>query len=612
MIARLKKVSLRNWLVCVLACAGSSIGTQFAYAQTTSDERVNLEAATSSQQDVFVRFRVVQLNGTSLDLIKEHIPALASDADPQIPTPALLRKLQQEISGILATEGYFSPTVLFNKQTDDNRIDIQVDAGPRSHIKEVVMTLKGDLQDASVGDARKAQLREELIQSWELPKGETFRQSEWSRAKTLLLENLKSRLYAGASLIDSRANVDTETNLVTLELDIDSGPAFRFGVLQVTGLERYPRWLLDRFKPPKKGDEYSSVQLLEFQRALQNSAYFSSVVFNVEPDSTKADALPIEVALVEKQTRDFGWGGGYSSSTGFRTEITYRDRNVFDKVWDLRSAVRVEQKRQLSYAEIYLPPSDAHKLDSFGVLFDRLNNEGVLQTRSAIGVKRTTTQGSIEQRLGLNYTQEKVLVNDNTALESERKSRALVVSAGWVWRNVDDVFAPTKGQRAQVDFAFSEKSLISDQRFLRAYGKYQAWLPVAKRDQILFRAELGKVFSHGASGIPEDYLFRTGGSTTVRGYAYQSLGVRNGEAVVGGTTMLNTSIEYVHWNSETLGLAVFADAGDAGNLWREMRLKQAIGIGSRVKTPAGPIALDLAYGRQTRKFRLDFSIAIAF
>lgn len=583
-------------------------GIQQARAQD-----VGVETLSPTSQDVFVRFHVVQSSGSLSDLIKEHIPALASDADPQIPTPALLRKLHQEIAGILATEGYFSAKIQFNKVEKENRMDVLVDAGARSHIKEVIVNLIGALQEsAAAGDAQQIQLRDRLIQSWELPKGEAFRQDDWSRAKTLLLESLRSHLYAGASLIDSRANVDTETNLVTLELDIDSGAAFRFGDLEVSGLERYPRWLLDRFHPPKKGDAYSSAQLLEFQRALQNSAYFSSVIFNVEPDSSKAEALPIAVSLVEKQTRDFGWGGGYSSSTGFRTEVSYRDRNLLDKVWDLRSALRVEQKRQLAYADVYLPPSDAHKLDSFGVLMDRLNNEGVLQTRSAIGVKRSTTQGSIEQRLGVNFTQEKVLVNDNTALESERKSRALVVSAGWIWRDVDDVFAPTKGQRAQIDFAYSEKSLISDQRFLRTYGKYQVWVPVAKRDQLLFRVELGKVFSNGASGIPEDYLFRTGGSTTVRGYAYQSLGVKSGAAVIGGSTLFSSSIEYVHWNTETLGLAIFADAGDAGNRWRDMRLKQAIGVGSRVKTPAGPIALDVAYGRQTRKFRLDFSIAIAF
>ena len=63
-------------------------------------------------------------------------------------------------------------------------------------------------------------------------------------------------------------------------------------------------------------------------------------------------------------------------------------------------------------------------------------------------MKRSITHGKVEQRLGLNYTQEKVVQNENNALELERKSRALVASIGWTWRDVDDVFAPRKGQRA--------------------------------------------------------------------------------------------------------------------------------------------------------------------
>ncbi|MBY0574182.1 MAG: BamA/TamA family outer membrane protein, partial [Undibacterium sp.] len=59
-------------------------------------------------------------------------------------------------------------------------------------------------------------------------------------------------------------------------------------------------------------------------------------------------------------------------------------------------------------------------------------------------------------------------------------------------------------------------------------------------------------------------------------------------------------------------LAAFVDIGDAAKDWQAFRSKQGIGVGVRWKTPAGPIALDLAYGRQTQKMRLDFSIAIAF
>ncbi len=597
----------------VQAQSAAQTQPQSVVLNPTSTQELSPLAPLVKAEGIFARYYLGELRSSLADLLEEHVPVLSANAEPQIPTPSFLRKLQRDITEILATEGYFSPLIHFDKNADGSRVDIRVDTGLRTTIKSVTIHFTGALLlAAEAGDKEAIERREKLLKEWGLVQGKAFRQDDWSSAKTKLIENLRSYRYAGASLVDSRANIDTETYSANLELDVDSGAAFVIGDLMVTGLERYPLWLIDRFNPPKKGDVYSSVQLLEFQRALQNSAYFSTVAFNIDTDSTKADALPVEVSLTERKTRDIGFGTGYSSSTGFRTEISYRDRNLLGRVWDLRSALRLEQKRQLSYADVYLPPNDNNRLDSFGVLFDRSNLEGVLQTRSALGVKRSITHGMVEQRLGLNYTQEKVVQNENSAIELERKSRALVASVGWTWRDVDDVFAPRKGQRAQLDLAVSDKAIISDQRFVRVIGKYQYWWPVAQRDSILLRTEFGKVFSTSVAGIPEDYLFRTGGSTSVRGYAYQSLGVVDGDAVIGGRVMAASSIEYVHWRTDTLGVAAFVDVGDAARNWREFKVKQGWGLGARIKTPAGPIALDFAYGKQVKKFRLDFSIAIAF
>ncbi len=594
-------------------CGAAQMQTQ------SSTAVVSVSQVSSPVQDgqvgdgIFARYFLGKLASPLASLLEEHIPVLATNAEPQIPTPGFLRKLHRDIDEILATEGYFSTQIRFDKNVDGTRVDIQVEPGSPTTIKSVNINFTGALSMAvDANDAEAIARRDKLMHEWGLPQGKIFRQDDWARAKTMLMENLRSYRYAGASLVDSRANIDVDTQSASLDLDVDSGSSFVIGDLVITGLERYPLWLIDRFNPPKKGEVYSGARLIEFQRALQNSAYFSTVAFNIDTDGTKADALPIEVSLVEKQTRDVGLGTGYSSSTGFRTELSYRDRNVFGRVWDLRSALRLEQKRQLSYADIYLPPNDNNRLDSFGVLFDRSNLEGILHTSSALGVKRSITHGMVEQRFGLNYLQEKVIQNEHTALESERKSRAFVASIGWTWRDVDDVFAPREGQRAQLDLALSDKAIISDQRFVRLYGKYQRWWPIAQKDSVLFRTEFGKVFSTSVEGIPEDYLFRTGGSTSIRGYAYRSLGVVSGNAVIGGGVMAASSLEYVHWRTDTLGVAAFVDIGDAARTWREFKVKQGLGVGARIKTPAGPIALDLAYGRQVKKFRLDFSIAIAF
>ena len=582
-------------------------------ADATSSTQERVEDASNFISPGQNKLKLSKLKGNLASLLEEHIPILSSSAESQFVNPSLLRKLQADIQSILSTEGYFSPHINFKKNSNGDFIDVSVDAGPQTLIKDVQMQFTGALADAvNAGNIAAIQKKKELEEAWLLPKGDAFRQSQWSEAKTQLIEALRANLYAGASLTASSANVDPETSTAVIELEIDSGAAFIFGDLQVTGLERYPTWLLDRFNPPKKGEPYSSARLLEFQRGLQNSAYFSTVIFNVEPDATKASALPIEVFLSERQTRDLGLSAGYSSNTGFRTEVTYRDRNILDRLWDLRSAVRLEQKQQLSYADIYLPPTDQHRLDSFGVLFDRSNIEGLLQTRAAFAVKRTTTNGSIEQTLGAKYSEEKAVQSIAPGVRDENKSQALVASIGWTWRAVDDLLAPRKGHRAQFETMVSNQAIISDQSFVRAYGKYQYWYPIGKQDSLLLRAELGKVFSGSGDGIPNGYLFRTGGSTSVRGYAYQSLGVKSGEAVLGGRIMGVASVEYVHWMGPTFGVAGFIDSGDAAADWKSFKAKQGIGLGARVKTLAGPIALDLAYGDKTKKFRLDFSIAIAF
>ncbi|MEB0232194.1 POTRA domain-containing protein, partial [Undibacterium sp. 10I3] len=507
----------------------------------TPSTDIDTKIAPDAEEEILVaksnlrRFQIGVAKGDWLALLTQHIPELSSDTDPQNVTPTLIRKLRQDIGNILATEGYFSPAITFDagkegqnggsffrggignlssnlsSNLSNNVIRVNIDAGPRTTIQQVDLQFSGALEDAAKqGKVDAVKRREELIADWRLPVGSVFRDEEWDKAKTDITESLRSNVYASASIINSNATMDADSQSGSLKVEIDSGPPFTLGEAVITGLQRYPPWLLDRYLPPKKGEPYSRSRLLEYQRALQNSAYFSAVAVSVDPDPSKADGVPVDVSVVERRPRDLAFGVGYSSNTGFRTEVSYRDRDLLDRAWDLRSAVRLEQRRQLAYADIYLPPRDNQFLDSFGVLLDKSNLAGLDQTRTAIGVKRTSTRGHLEQRLGLNLSREKVALDG----EPQSVSKALVSSVGWTWRDVDDSFAPRKGQILQLDFAVSEKALISDQRFIRTYAKYQQWIPVAKRDVLLLRAEIGQVLAPSIDGIPEDYLFRTGGSST--------------------------------------------------------------------------------------------------
>ena len=147
---------------------------------------------------------------------------------------------------------------------------------------------------------------------------------------------------------------------------------------------------------------------------------------------------------------------------------------------------------------------------------------------------------------------------------------------------------------------------------MKAYAQYQHWFTPTPKDQFIVRAEVGKTFAPSREGVPEDFLYRAGGTRSVRGYKYQSLGAQDGEAIVGGRYLATGTAEYVRWFSPKWGGALFADVGDAGDARGDLRANWGYGVGVRWRTPAGPLAVDLAYADRDQKARLVFSVAVAF
>jgi len=154
--------------------------------------------------------------------------------------------------------------------------------------------------------------------------------------------------------------------------------------------------------------------------------------------------------------------------------------------------------------------------------------------------------------------------------------------------------------------------IFSTRSFSRAVGSLSVFVPLGRRDDLALRSQLGTVFADTRQGIPSSFLFRTGGDQTVRGYAFESIGVRQGDAVVGGRYLAFGSVEYIRWIGDAWGLAAFVDAGDAWDESKAFKAAWGYGMGARFRTPIGPIRADLAFGERTGTVRLHLSIGFSF
>jgi translocation and assembly module TamA len=523
---------------------------------------------------------------------------------PYLPeeTPAP-RRLRAMLGEMLATEGYFSPG--FTLSRVDGARHVRIDPGPRTFVAGV---------DIAIDGPAGADAREALRADWRLPAGRPFRQRDWSEAKEQGLSRLLSVAHADARLVDSAARIDAEKHEAHLSVRYDAGPAYRFGALRVTGLNRYPASLVARYnRAVEAGKTYREEDLAALQSALLATPYFDAARVTLDRAGALAGAdgtlaAPVVVDVRERPAHRFSFGSGVSSNTGARVEANYRTPDFARRAWLLDSGLRIEQKQQVAYADVSLPPDERNRHHAFGAMADASDIERLRAERYAFGVRTIQQRGSIEQRLSLKWEQEWLRPEGG----EKSLSKALVPNVQWTWRRLDDPLDPRRGTVLQVEVGGGSRAFLSDQDFVRLHGRWLQYVPLGERDLLAVRVEAGATLAPSRDGIPQDYLFRAGGTGSVRGYSYQSLGVRDGAAIVGGRYLAVASVEATHWLSPAWGVAAFVDAGDATDQPGDIDLAAGYGLGVRWKSPAGPLGVDLAYGQRVGSLHVHFALAIPF
>ena len=537
---------------------------------------------------------------------------LTKDAD-EADEERELRRAERAVREALATEGYFDPKLRFEPLTADTgtRYRLIVDLGQLTRVTTADLRFTGAVTEPAFAE-HLAQLRA----AWPLKPGTPFRSADWEQAKLRLLASTEERHFAGARIVDSSARVEPETATASLVIEIDSGPAYTVGALQIEGLSRYEASLVERYNPFKPGDAYDRMKLTEFQQALQDTPFFAYAVATLQLTPEQPGGAPLKVVVRESRNRRVSTGLGYETNTGLYLEVAYRQNLLFGNPWVLQTGARIDQTGGYGYADVLLPPRPSGIQDSVGMLIEDSDIEDLRVRRWGVGAARARTVGpragnNVVTRWSVNYEHE----NRRTPTTDWQQINSLSTTYSWVRRRVDNLIDPRSGNVIRLEGTVGASGTSLSDAFLRGYGRIQQYFPIGERDVLVLRADLGYVEADSVSAVPTKFLFRTGGTTTVRGYDFESLGAKQGTAVVGGRALAVGSAEYVKWLSQyggNWGVAAFVDVGDAAEDWGSFDTAVGAGLGVRYRTPAGPLAVDVAYGAREKQVRLHFSVAIAF
>jgi translocation and assembly module TamA len=481
------------------------------------------------------------------------------------------------------------------------------------------------LEGAIAQDAQGQQQRQSVQDLWTLASGEPFSQAAWDNAKQQALKQLVAKRYATARLVSSQAEVHPDTSSVDLALQLDSGPAYQIGSLEVQGNQRYSREMVQRFARLQPGESYELSKLVEAQQRLTDSGYYDSAYLNLDTASDPAQAVvqaQVKEALMQKLV--FGVGASTDAGARWSAEHTYNQVPGID--WRAVNKIQVARDSKSFASDWTSQPNDGRWRWASSALFQHDTIGAIEVSTERYRAGRFTSATDLDQSYYLQYERTTAFYQ---ALNQSTVNAAASANYAFALRSFDSTPFPTSGWGLGGELSAGSILGAEQEPYARVLLRARAYQPLGLSESNLFlrqhagrmvyRAQAGAVVVNDATNVPFSQLFLTGGDTTVRGYKLDEIGVTRAGVLTAesGRFVATAGIEWqrpivrnglmTDWES-----AVFIDTGAVANRTEEFSFKVGLGVGARWKSPIGPLQIDVAYGVATEALRLHLNVGFVF
>jgi len=420
------------------------------------------------------------------------------------------------------------------------------------------------------------------------------------------------------------------------------------GEIRFEGLKRVHESLVRRRLRLRTGEPYSAMAVETARKDLLALGVFAAVSVRLGAAADAAGRVPVTFEMSERKRHAVGLNAAYSSDLGGSAGVTWSDRNVRGNAEQLNLSATVinlggTATTGLGYdiSAKYIIPEFAHRDQQLQLALGALRQslQAYDQTAATAGVTLSRKLSSIwTASIGLSAVHETIIQEDTTHVYT-----LFALPLGVLYDSTDlasPLLDPTHGLRGALSLAPTLSRGQPNSNFLIMQASIADYLDLGRllraapgRSVLALRVIAASAFGAGeveqivdghavlVPDLPPDQRFYAGGSGTVRGYRYQSVGPQFPDGnPVGGTAMTALNVEFRQRIAQSFGAAVFADAGEVtdkssplSGLFHSKRCSAStplqgttaeegtptcftvgVGAGARYYSPIGPLRLDFA------------------
>jgi translocation and assembly module TamA len=499
--------------------------------------------------------------------------------------PMYIRKAMQPY-------GFFNPIIRsYNKKIHRNwHMHFSVSPGVHSKITKINIKVIGQ------GATDNAFIKS--VKAYKAKQGKPFSLSEYNDGNDSLLVNASTLGYFSAKIVKSNMNINVINNSVKISVVLDTGKRYRFGP---TDFSKTPfnKKFLDKYIAYKEGQLYNSKKIQNTQNNYATSDYFDEVVVSPEIKKAIGNVAPIRVHLRMKPRSVYTFGLGYNTDTQIRGLAAFKYRWV--NSWGHYINARL-QGSFVDYnlsAGYHIPwPNPMKDLITFRGAMGRLD---IRRGKSKSYILSTIIQHNYtrwERSFSFNYLDE---AYDMYRLPRTR-AHLFYPDASVSYYSTKNHINPDTGVRFTADVSGTPSIFSSTSSFARLAIGSKAVLSFFKNEQLVGRLSYGRIYIHDINNLPMSLQFLIGGSQTVRGYSYQSIGP--------GHNMLYGTLEFRQRIWKGLYIAGFYDFGNVTDNRIFGNMRDSVGPSILYRSPVGIIQISIPWRLSAHHVRPRFVFSI--
>ena len=414
-------------------------------------------------------------------------------------------------------------------------------------------------------------------------------------AKDDVQRRMDRRSCRYGTVIEHTAIIDRTRKTADLLFTFKQGPEATLGAVHFTGQQTVNESYLQKTIPWKDGDCFRQSKVEDLRGTLFQSGLFSGVDIVMPKSPAKDGRVDMTVQVTERPHRSFNAGMTYYSDEGPGLSLGWKHRNllggaeVLDAVLKLSS---IEQSLQSTLTSPYFLRKDQKLLLNAGVKNEDTDAYESKSITTGASVSRALTR-RLSVSTGVNFTYSQI--TDNLTLED--KDFGLISFPQTIaYDSRNNPLDAKRGWFIEADAEPYFNTLGSAAPFVKMSATVRHYHSLGDNTVVALRAKVGAIQGATLADVPADERFYAGGSGSVRGFAYQSIGPQRGGDPAGGRGLAEGTFEVRHKITEDYGAVAFVDAG---SLTEESapdfsQTSVGAGVGLRYYTAVGPIRFDIA------------------